>query len=270
MAGKEPHVRLSEEQVKQLWSDGLITVSGLIYLTIRAKRKDGWGLEIPSVQKFCDDQGISRSSWYRAIGRLTGQGLIEANERGSVVLTVVSQKRDSVPDLTQPVSDLAQSVSDLAQSVPDLAHATAETQAEQGTREPPRSLTDLTNSFSGPPAQQPQKQIFEDDFEAWLFSMAAKLPRPPKLPRVWVAKVRKIVAYQEAYRDHLAKQGAIGQAIDDAPQPHEPAKMTEEDRRSIKIAQLKARRRIKNLQKQAEEDLTALGVDPSSWGDANE
>ena len=64
-----PHVRLTVSDLKQQYLTGKITVKGYIYNWILASRKYGWRYKT-KVKDFCQELGISRAAFYKAIAEL--------------------------------------------------------------------------------------------------------------------------------------------------------------------------------------------------------
>jgi len=64
-----PHVRLTVNDLKQQYLTGKLTVKGYVYNWILASRKCGWKLRT-KVKDFCQELGISRSAFYKAIAEL--------------------------------------------------------------------------------------------------------------------------------------------------------------------------------------------------------
>ncbi len=64
-----PHVRLTVNDLKEQYLTGKLTVKGYIYNWILASRKCGWKLKT-KVKDFCQELGISRSAFYKAIAEL--------------------------------------------------------------------------------------------------------------------------------------------------------------------------------------------------------
>jgi len=67
-----PHVRLTVSDLKQQYLTGKLTVKGYIYNWILASRECGWGYKT-KVKDFCEELGISRSAFYKAITELKAE-----------------------------------------------------------------------------------------------------------------------------------------------------------------------------------------------------
>jgi len=70
----EAHVRLTPDEIKELWKSGRLTATGLLYLLIRVSRQDGSRLWIDNVRLFCKDCDIPKTSFYRALTDLEACG----------------------------------------------------------------------------------------------------------------------------------------------------------------------------------------------------
>ncbi len=68
------HFRISLEQAKRDYQDGIITAAGLIYYAIGIYRKPGDKLKIPNVDSFCQLLGIASSTFYKVVSKLRVQG----------------------------------------------------------------------------------------------------------------------------------------------------------------------------------------------------
>jgi len=67
-----PHVRLTVEDLKQQYLTGKLTVRGYLYNWLLATRKRGWKLRT-TVKELCEELGISRSAFYKAIAELRAE-----------------------------------------------------------------------------------------------------------------------------------------------------------------------------------------------------
>jgi DNA-binding phage protein len=68
------HYRLSLEKAKQDYKDGIITATGLVYYTVGIYRAPGQKLRVKDIDQFCNEIGINRSAFYKAISKLKTKG----------------------------------------------------------------------------------------------------------------------------------------------------------------------------------------------------
>lgn len=134
----QPHIRLTPDQVFDLWQSGHYTPKGYLYHLVLSHKKAGWWWRISNISEFCRKWAIKRRTFYRAKAALIHEGLFEEAITGSVELRVCST---SVCDsVGTPVPTESQRVPDLAQSVPTESHLAAETQPQQSFPEVPDLL----------------------------------------------------------------------------------------------------------------------------------
>jgi len=67
-----PHVRLTVSDLKEQYLTGKLTVKGYVYNWILATRKRGWRYRT-KIKDFCQELGISRSAFYKAIAELRAE-----------------------------------------------------------------------------------------------------------------------------------------------------------------------------------------------------
>jgi hypothetical protein len=87
MSDKQPHARITVEEVKAQYKFGLLTISGYLYNFLLASKREGWRLR-SNVKKLCADLEISRPSFYRAISSLKNHRLIGFEIFGEVEIWV--------------------------------------------------------------------------------------------------------------------------------------------------------------------------------------
>ena len=97
VAPHEPHYRLTEDVLGDQLRAGLLTIKGYIFYLIKSGRKDGWKFRIHNVLQFCRDHGISKSSFYRALGELEEIGALIYRAIGGVEIQVVRPQADPDP-----------------------------------------------------------------------------------------------------------------------------------------------------------------------------
>src|SRR4028119_1556935 len=82
------HYRLSLEKAKQDYRDGIITATGLVYYTVGIYRKQGQKLRVKDIDGFCEQIGINRSAFYKAISKLKTKGRLNWEAIGGVDLWI--------------------------------------------------------------------------------------------------------------------------------------------------------------------------------------
>lgn len=103
---KEPHARLTLEEVKDLWRSGALRASGYLYLIIKAQRRNGWRFRIQSINEFCKEFEIGRPTFYKAKAKLIHEGKMQEDISGTVDLWIPSNDYDiSVLDPVSPNGD---------------------------------------------------------------------------------------------------------------------------------------------------------------------
>lgn len=140
MSRKEPHARLTSQQVFKNWTkEGkkYYTPTGYLYHLLLALRKEGWWYRIDNITEFCDRWKIKRRTFYDAKAALIADGVLEENILGAVELRII----DAAENSRTTVQDAAHPVQDAAQTIP-------ETEATQEFREPLNSFSDLSSDLS--------------------------------------------------------------------------------------------------------------------------
>ncbi|MBD2406613.1 hypothetical protein H6G63_20745 [Leptolyngbya sp. FACHB-402] len=161
MSRKEPHARLTSQQVFKNWTkEGkkYYTPTGYLYHLLLALRKEGWWYRIDNITEFCDRWKIKRRTFYDAKAALIADGVLEENILGAVELRIIDAAENSrttvqdaahpVQDAAHPVQDAAHPVQDAAHPVQDAAQTIPETEATQEFREPLNSFSDLSSDLS--------------------------------------------------------------------------------------------------------------------------
>lgn len=69
----QQHARIDQGRLRNMVEDGLVTTTGAVLLWFEIRLKEGWSCKI-SPKEICDEINISRSSFYRAIDKLTSDG----------------------------------------------------------------------------------------------------------------------------------------------------------------------------------------------------
>ncbi|WP_158234504.1 hypothetical protein [Limnothrix sp. PR1529] len=276
------HQRLTAEDVRWQWLNGLLTPSGYVYNLIRAQRKDGWKFRIANVAAWCREHQIKRPTFYRAIAQLREANLLHFEVIGAIDLWIRPHDRaiepiepvENTDDPTCPNLDTRPQIwtPGLKSGHPasNLDREAPETQAPSEVEESYRSITDL--SLSDPTAHPERDEDLNDrpiapfdeiEFREWLRKRAQKLPRPPAFIEAWIEKAIKREGYkreflQEKERRELAKNSAPVETpiFQNFPQP------TPEEARAGAIARLTVKWQLyPNLRPQIEAELAALGAE---------
>lgn len=95
---KEQHLRLLPEELREDYCRGLLPAVTYLYYLIRALRRNGWRLRITSVDSFCQEWKLARSSFYRAKAKLIELGLVQEAILGPLELWVEDNKGDPEGD----------------------------------------------------------------------------------------------------------------------------------------------------------------------------
>jgi hypothetical protein len=126
---KLPQARFTIPEIERDFQDGVLDLSSYLYLLVNAKGPTGTRYRIPNVTAFCKERGIPRSSFYRAVNKLTCKGRIRWEALDGIDLINVGSDEvfHSPPDTClnseTGVSNLGHSDPDLRHSDPDLRHS---------------------------------------------------------------------------------------------------------------------------------------------------
>lgn len=88
-----PHWRIFAEDIKQLYTSGILTARGAVYAAIQAARKPGHKLRVKNVKEFGKQLGLSKPSTYRAISELRSRDLIEWTEIGGIDIWIPESEK---------------------------------------------------------------------------------------------------------------------------------------------------------------------------------
>lgn len=92
------HLRILPEELREDYLKGLLPAATYLYYLIRSLRKDGWRLRIESVESFCQEWGLARSTFFRAKAKLIELGLIEEAILGPLELWVPTDEQTGDPE----------------------------------------------------------------------------------------------------------------------------------------------------------------------------
>ncbi len=82
-----PFHRLTEEELRQWYEDKLIATTGYLLAIRKIKAPPGVSFTIPNVLKFCEDWGIARSAFYRAVDYLRDKGYFTWEATHGIILS---------------------------------------------------------------------------------------------------------------------------------------------------------------------------------------
>lgn len=135
----ESFYKLTPSALRSLYETGLLDASGYVLLLVKSLRAAGWKLTI-NVAKFCEEWGLSRSSYYRAIARLKKLGLLNLKvERVTEIWH--SEGMESSGESVAPT--VRNAVPTVGNAVPTVRIETAEVLAVSDAENSPRSDSDL-------------------------------------------------------------------------------------------------------------------------------
>ena len=86
------HYRVTLDQAKQDYKDGLLTATGLVYYAIAILRPIGQKLRINKANNFAERLGIDKATFYRALSKLKLKNLLEWEPTEGVILWVPLSK----------------------------------------------------------------------------------------------------------------------------------------------------------------------------------
>ena len=145
--GKKPYHKLTLEEVKQDYQDGLITATGYLYYILKTTRKDGWRFKIESVRDFCREHGLSRSAFYKAVKVLQQKRDLNFEVDGKMDLWLgaeflsIREKVSTNGDTQSTIVDTQSTNGDTQSTIVDTDPL--ETPGNKASQNPYRSSTDL-------------------------------------------------------------------------------------------------------------------------------
>lgn len=89
-----------------LYQNGLISATALVYFYIRIKLKPGWKLTLHQ-RPTCSELGIQKTAFYKAIGRLKEQGLIDWEAPNGLVVSL-PQNAETIPQTEETFPQIAE------------------------------------------------------------------------------------------------------------------------------------------------------------------
>jgi DNA-binding phage protein len=106
----EAHLRLTAEEVKNLYDKKLINARGLVYLYLTASRKKGWKLR-GTMANLAAQLGISERQLYRALKDLSALNLIDFTIHGEITIWATDASITNLENFRNP-DDSAKPVRD--------------------------------------------------------------------------------------------------------------------------------------------------------------
>lgn len=146
-----PHVRLTVEDLKKQYLTGKLTVRGYLYNWLLATRKRGWKLRT-TVKELCEELGISRSAFYKAIAELRSEpgSDFRFEVHGEIEMWIEESATDE--DVHGDVSstvDMVSTIVDTVSPVVDAASMTVENKRlEPASSKDPRPLSTISQIYT--------------------------------------------------------------------------------------------------------------------------
>lgn len=205
------HLRLDQAQIKSLYQAKCLTAPGYLYLWLLSIRAPGWKYRIRSVREFCQEIGMHRSTYYRAIAQLIEEGLIEAEEVGGMDITIKSTPEDEDETPPAPEPEPRPQPGDTRPQSRDSGPQPGDTRPQSRDKQRPKpkqgngSTTLQISNNSLTPLSQPTEDDFEQrptaaqeldrdqwlKFKGWLKAKCDRLPLRPDRPDKWIAAMMK-------------------------------------------------------------------------------
>jgi hypothetical protein len=204
----EQHYRITLADALAQYEIGLITATALVYYYIRIKRAEGWKITL-NQGTTCEELGIERATFYKAIAKLIKKGLIEADKSNGIKLLVtqipqtvdpipqnvdpIPQTIDSIPQNVDPIPQTIDSIPQIVDSslqsvdsIPQIVDSIPQTVDSQAP-EPPASKgfdvsTNLYQIFYNSLSNSERESFLEFGNK-----LASQLPKVPTLPSKWIA-----------------------------------------------------------------------------------
>ena len=187
----EQHYRLTLNDAIAQYEAKLITATALMYFYIRIKRAQGWKITLYQKQT-CEELGIKKSAFYKAIAKLLEKGLIDTENSSGVTVTVtnphfaenIPQNEESIPHFAEKSPQIAENIPQIAEPIPHFAeNETPENAQGKEHSNSPYSLTDSYQIFNN--SLSPEER---ENFKKFGIKKAENLPNPPTLPQKWIEK----------------------------------------------------------------------------------
>ncbi len=203
--------KLTLEDALSLYEHGLISTSGLLYFFLRIRLAPGWKMTLHQ-REISEKLGISKPQFYRAIHKLSEEGLIDWEAPNGLVVTVGVSfgDRNSVTAIETQLRqsklsyDERNSVTDSATPVTDSATAT-----------PSQASTSKASSPSSDSYQIFTKSLSDLARENFLNFVREKIkdfPKPINDVEGWLAGKNQAGQYRwRVYYDMF--QSEVGEAI---------------------------------------------------------
>ncbi len=210
--------KLTLEDALSLYKHGLISTSGLLYFFLRIRLAPGWKMTLHQ-REISEKLGISKPQFYRAIHKLSDEGLIDWEAPNGLVVTVGVSFGDH-NSVTMSATQLRQSKLgyDERNSVTDSATPVTmnETQvADRATATPPQVPPDNDSPSSSDSYQIFSKSLSDLARENFLNFVREKIkdfPKPINDVEGWLAGKNQAGQYRwRVYYDMF--QSEFGEAL---------------------------------------------------------
>ncbi len=221
---------LTAIEAKHWYKDGLLNTSGYLWAIRKIKCAPGIKFIIPNVVSFCEEWGISRSAFYRAVDQLKDKGYMSWEATHGLIF------KDSKTVVNFPSDKKCPTTGTVSHERDTESHERDTESHERDTESHERDTPYIYGSRAS--SDISDKQILSDstvEFSAFLIGLAdererekfldfgrkkaANLPEPPELPDRWVAKY-----HQELYAQFKATE-ATALAADEASQAKHQEKL---------------------------------------------
>jgi len=130
--------RLTLDELKQLYQSGGLTSVAYLRLILQTKMRSGWKLTIESVDQFCGEWGISRSSFYRARRKLEAEGFLSV-QHTRLTLTCNTNSHEWHSSLTNENPSATSETQSVISDTQDVTGDTQDVTGETQTRLKPRT-----------------------------------------------------------------------------------------------------------------------------------
>ena len=192
------HYRVTLEQAKRDYQDGLLTATGLVFYAIAILKPPGQKLRIKKIKEFIESLGIGETTFYRAISKLRLKSLVGWESTGGLNLWIdLNEGVVSLPHSENPPKEkeatslthlslctIVQSDSQIVQSDSQIWENRGSKPApNKGSGNPTNTLTDTLQIF--------YKSLSDSEREKFIDFVDRKidlLPYKIALKQKWIEK----------------------------------------------------------------------------------
>ena len=235
----QPHHRLTVKDVIRDYKAGLLTTRGAIFYLVASARKLGKVVRL-SISWVCDQLGINKASYYRAIGKLSEQHRLEISAPDEMELNVPMSNSEGVPEyvfleelsqicdsdshkcdknsqICDSDSQFCDSDSHLCDKNSQICDKKPPEPASHNGSGSPLSLQSLqsfslsTESDRERDQNADAKQQIEPAYRDWLIWKSEQLPVRPTFLEQWVKKQAPLEANQQDFLISQNRQVETGQ-----------------------------------------------------------